>query len=244
MDFIVSVDMAVLKWLNGFAGEWGGFDLFVYTVARAHLLKGAWFIGLFWWIWFDEKEASRIPDETTRHAFVIRSIATALFAIALGRVLQWWLPPRQSPMSDVALGLVHPLGIPTEFVINSFPSDHAILFFALATAVWLWSRPIGAAAYLWTVVVICLPRLYIGRHFPSDIVAGALIGITLMVLAHRLRLLERTIDVTIRWEHRQRASFYLVAFLATYEMANLFDGVRMVGGRVLGLIGLSGFGNF
>ena len=58
----------------------------------------------------------------------------------------------------------------------SFPSAHAITAFALAfavSAVWPWARGLMMAYAL----VIAVTRLVLLAHHPSDVVAGALIGV-------------------------------------------------------------------
>jgi len=60
-----------------------------------------------------------------------------------------------------------------------FPSDHAVLFFALATGLFMAHRKLGIAAYAWVIVAICFPRLYLGIHWPTDVIAGAAVGVAL-----------------------------------------------------------------
>jgi len=60
---------------------------------------------------------------------------------------------------------------------NSFPSGHSCSAFAFAVALcmtlpWKWGRIAALAA----AVVMALSRLYVGVHFPSDVLTGALIG--------------------------------------------------------------------
>jgi undecaprenyl-diphosphatase len=57
----------------------------------------------------------------------------------------------------------------------SFPSDHATAAFAIA-AVFLLHRFRGGAALLLAAVVISVSRIYIGTHYVSDVVGGALTG--------------------------------------------------------------------
>src|SRR2546430_1512474 len=58
----------------------------------------------------------------------------------------------------------------------SFPSGHAITSFALAFAVSaIW--PQARAAMVAYAIMICATRLVLLAHHPSDVVAGALIGI-------------------------------------------------------------------
>lgn len=59
---------------------------------------------------------------------------------------------------------------------NSFPSDHATLMFALAVSLALSPlRPFG----LWLLplgLVVGWGRVYLGAHFPFDILGGAVLG--------------------------------------------------------------------
>jgi membrane-associated phospholipid phosphatase len=59
---------------------------------------------------------------------------------------------------------------------SSFPSGHAVAAFALAFAVSsLWPR-LSAAMWIFAAL-ICLSRVVLLAHHPSDVVAGALVGI-------------------------------------------------------------------
>ena len=58
----------------------------------------------------------------------------------------------------------------------SFPSGHATTVAALATALWcLWPRPVWL--YAAAAAVIAVSRVVTGEHFPSDVIAGAAIGV-------------------------------------------------------------------
>jgi len=57
----------------------------------------------------------------------------------------------------------------------SFPSAHAFSSFAVATAMFRVD-PATAAAFL-VAAAISLGRPYLGMHYPSDVLAGALLGV-------------------------------------------------------------------
>jgi membrane-associated phospholipid phosphatase len=68
----------------------------------------------------------------------------------------------------------------------SFPSGHATASFAAATVTAYAYPRLAIPAYL-AAGTISYSRLYLRRHYPTDIVAGALIGITVsrFVIRHR-----------------------------------------------------------
>jgi len=62
----------------------------------------------------------------------------------------------------------------------SFPSAHATSSFAVATAM-TRVDPLGALAFL-LAFALALGRPYLGMHYPSDVLAGALLGVALGLL--------------------------------------------------------------
>src|SRR5262249_23961985 len=57
----------------------------------------------------------------------------------------------------------------------SFPSDHATAAFAIAVAILLRDRRWGAVALVFACV-LAVGRVAMGVHYPSDVLAGAVLG--------------------------------------------------------------------
>ena len=57
----------------------------------------------------------------------------------------------------------------------SFPSAHATNIFAAATFFTLF-YPKGKWAYLTLALLVSISRVYVGVHYPSDVIAGAIVG--------------------------------------------------------------------
>src|SRR5436853_5233522 len=67
----------------------------------------------------------------------------------------------------------------------SFPSDHASAAFAIAFAVFLFDRVAGSI-FLAAAAVIGVGRVFIGAHYPVDVLAGCLVGLASALLLARV----------------------------------------------------------
>ncbi len=68
---------------------------------------------------------------------------------------------------------------------SSVPSGHAAFFFALAMIIYFYNRRWGIWYFIITIL-ICLARIFVGVHWPSDIIAGAVVGILSGIFVHSL----------------------------------------------------------
>jgi undecaprenyl-diphosphatase len=101
-----------------------------------------------------------------------------------------------STFGGLVLNLVLKLGFnrprPTIFVpevhavSSSFPSGHAmsaaivygtVAYLAARLHKRAWARALVMLAALIVIVAICISRLYLGVHYPSDVLAGVVIGL-------------------------------------------------------------------
>lgn len=68
---------------------------------------------------------------------------------------------------------------------SSFPSGHAAWFFALAMIVWYANRKWG----IWYFILAAfmgIARIYVGVHWPLDILGGAVVGVVSAMVIHWL----------------------------------------------------------
>jgi hypothetical protein len=104
---------------------------------------------------------------------------SAQVAALLGVLLLYYLAARTRP-DAVRLVMAAP-------PLPSFPSGHAALAAATATVWWLhhgWNR--RTAAFLLLAVGIAYSRVYLGHHFPTDVLAGVVWGLGVGAAAHGL----------------------------------------------------------
>ena len=217
-------DERVVAWINHFVGRWPGLDLFAAWLLQAHLPRFVPLILAMCWLWFLPH-----PRQSERREVLLEGLLTSVVALFMARALALLLPFRERPLAHLDLGLTVPASVETGLrTWSSFPSDHAVLAFVLAVSLWRVSRPIGAWALFHATVFICLPRLYAGFHFPSDLVAGASLGTALALLTPLLRMRYTITGFLLRAEGARPAAMYSVGFFVLFEMAEMFGSVRLV----------------
>lgn len=118
-----------------------------------------------------------------------RRLPVNLLALVFGGAFLSWLiayalrlfihRPRPFSVDPTIFALV-------EKTSYSFPSGHAAFFFALSTVVFLHNRMWGWWLY-GASLLIGIARIAAGVHYPTDILAGAALGIAVGWLTTRLR---------------------------------------------------------
>ena len=212
------VSMAVSQW----ASHNEVINHAVYVASQTDFLTGALMVALLYYCWFSS-------DGAEPRARLLLGFGAALVSAVASRLLQVSLPLRLRPMHAWDSGFQPLPGMDPTLANHwgSFPSDHAALFFALAAVVWRQSRWLGLLAMLSALFGV-LPRVYLGLHYLSDVVAGAALGIGLVFMLGRFG--PRTLAHRgVAWGERRPGLAYALAFLMSFEVATLFEDIRQVG---------------
>ena len=217
-------DHSIIVFCNQFAQRWHLFDSIVVFFSNSDLMKGGVMMAGLWWAWFWPNANLRL-----NRSYLLSALLGAVIALFLARILAHALPLRNRPILDPSLHFRPPYSLPDQSnwtIWSSFPSDHAALFFALLTGIWLSCRRAGLVLLFYVLIAICFPRIYIGIHYPTDILVGAALGIVSVLFCCWSKIRNLWTKHVLNWIDRWPAASYAFLFLITFEIGTLFWDVR------------------
>lgn len=102
---------------------------------------------------------------------VVKALGAAISArFIITEIIRFlWYRPRPFVLDQVNLLISHETSA-------SFPSGHAAFYFGLSTIVYFYNKKLGIL-FLVSSLLISVSRVFVGVHWPSDIMAGAIIGV-------------------------------------------------------------------
>jgi undecaprenyl-diphosphatase len=128
------------------------------------ILLGMLLIG---WVWLSTRNR-------TERLEIARAAVLAIAAAELFTQIAKHLANQPRPLT-VLPGL-DDHGYPIQPHGNAFPSAHTAVVVAMVGALWPWMRWPQRAVAVALALLVMLNRLYIGAHWPIDIIGGAALG--------------------------------------------------------------------
>lgn len=214
-------DLPIMHFFNSFARRSWVADATLVQIADNNLLVGAVLMAMFWWAWIElGKKDSR------KREILAANLGACAFAVVFARILALGLPFRERPISNPLLNFTRPYNADASAVIHwsSFPSDHAVLTFCIATGLWLVSRRLGTLAMVYAFATN-LPRIYAGTHYPTDFIAGAAMG-SAMAFLSATGPFRKMARACLDFLDRYPAYLYALLFLWTFEISEMFGSLR------------------
>lgn len=218
-------DGALAVRINKIAMEFGWADVFSYW-ASYPTVQGILIVSLFIYGWFS-------VESDRRRARLIIGIASAVIAGVFANSLQHIITSSPKPLFDPTLGLHAPsvldlanLATGASVNLHTFPSPRATLFSGIAIAIFLVRRKFGLIVLLCTAVPE-FARIFLGLHYPNDIVGSFLLSAA-FVWFGQLPVFLPAGTWLVNWSIKSPASFYLLCYVACFEITNTFEELRLI----------------
>ena len=111
----------------------------------------------------------------------IEMITGLLTGLLIGNIILKNLVMRERPCwINESIDML--ISVPKDY---SFPSGHTMTSFAAAVILYYMNKKIGIAAYV-LAAIIAFSRLYLYVHYPSDVLAGIILGIITSFISIRI----------------------------------------------------------
>lgn len=202
MHQLIELDTWLLLQLNGNGNMW--LDHFWTTVTDLHTWLPMGFIAVIT-LWY-ACEGGWKRKATLLLVVALLIVALDQTASALIKPIAARLRPSHTPGVEDLLHYVNGY----RGGRYSFPSGHATTCAGIATWLWLTFRnPLARTCFVLFALVMGYSRIYLGVHYPSDVLAGFALGTAMAVACHKLVSHHFTIP------SNHRPTLLLLAFLFT-----------------------------
>jgi membrane-associated phospholipid phosphatase len=153
-------------------GRYPLFDLGVESATRHNVLGGIWFAACVFIFWM---QGARPGGQRVRHrtlTILFGSLLAIVLSFLLGQLASW-LPPSRNPR----LAHFYPPYLMENINSNSFPSQSTAVYAAVAAGIFSLNKIVGLILWVGVGLIVALPRLYLGGHYPSDVLVGSVLGL-------------------------------------------------------------------
>jgi len=161
MGLTSNIDIDITRLINGVAGQNPLLDTAMVWISAGGIPLLVLAVACQWWAKADRQD--------TRHVLV-----QAGFAFFLGLGFNQIILLFVDRVRPFAAGISDLLIAPS--LDPSFPSDHATAAFAIAVIFAVSNMPKRAVWFGLAAVTIAISRVYVGTHYASDVLGGALTG--------------------------------------------------------------------
>lgn len=178
-------DVSLLYDINGIAADAPGWaDRTVEFVGEYGIMLGLVLVGI--WVWWRGRSRGTAEDSVASAAAMVWAPFAAGIALLVNIPIRGFVE-RPRPFLEHK-GLEVLVEGKTDF---SFVSDHSTIAMALAVGIFMAHRKLGAVALVLAVAEgFC--RVYMGVHYPSDVVGGFALGTSAALLLAPLAMMVLT----------------------------------------------------
>lgn len=152
------MDYELFQSINGLAGRSQLLDRIMIATAVYSPVVYALALAALWLTWQHRNQVCALVAGVS-----------AVAALGLGQLVGAALPRERPYLTHHVTQLI------SHSPDTSFPSDHATLAFAVAVAVYRYNRRAGIAL-LFFGALLAFARVFVGAHYPGDVVGGAALG--------------------------------------------------------------------
>jgi undecaprenyl-diphosphatase len=168
LDKIIGIDRSLFSAINHLP-HYIYLDYFFAFLSGVSYAGIVWFvIGIVLFIWEEKKERRSLLSQ-----IIAGYLSITFVDLILKNLFHRSRPEFRLPSTIVVFDMVNSF---------SFPSGHATIAFAMAYILSVKHKK-WSVAYFLLAFLIGFSRIYLGKHYPSDIVIGSFLGMCIGILS-------------------------------------------------------------
>lgn len=184
METLEQLDQELFLWLNGLRAEW--LDAPMWTLSQIYGTLPLLVLLLFY---IAKKYNWRLALGSLLGLAVVVALSDRISVELFKEVFERWRPTHNLEIKDMVNTVTDFEGNEYRGGLHSFVSSHATNFFGMAMYYWMLIRPdrkrMALFIFGWAALV-SYSRIYLGVHYPGDIVCGAVLGSVIGLLTATL----------------------------------------------------------
>ena len=197
LEQLLHIDTEVLLAINGWHAPWADRLMWIVSAKTTWIPLYLLLVGLLVWRYYKPamrsvKWLERVPACVVMIVVIGLAVGAADF-IASGILKDWVARPRPSRVPELE-GVLH--------LVNNyrsgqygFVSSHAATTMACAVLFSLiWRNKIATVGLMLWVAINCYSRMYLGVHYPLDIIGGLVVGTIVAVVAYLFLCWTKVVD--------------------------------------------------
>ncbi len=209
------------------------FDVVVQQSVAYGVLGGVWYAGALFLFWVRGAEPGH-RDVRRRTLTIALGTLVAVLLMILAVPAVSWAPPSAHP----ELAGLYPENLPVNLNASSFPSQSTALYAAVAAGIYSLRRTLGIWAWIGVGVLVALPRVYLGGHHVTDVLAGLVAGlggywVAILLEAKVVSRCESVFEY--QWDYWQRTLAECAMFLWILQVAMGFRHAVWITDALAGL---------
>lgn len=161
-----------------------------------------------------------------RRSYLFKAVSAFVVAVALTLIVRPWIT-WPSPARNPAFTALFPRYLWGLGTSDSFPSHSTLAYFVIATGFWPLRRGLSITLSILTVIFVSLPRVYLGGHYPVDVVCSLLLGSVALLIVWTWHL-PSSLSRWLVSEGRAGKIRNTLLFLWIAELADGFRGTEFV----------------
>ncbi|MDO8491734.1 MAG: phosphatase PAP2 family protein [Dehalococcoidia bacterium] len=172
----MSPGASVFLWINGLAGRFAPLDYLMRVIASDYFMI-VLMCAIMLVMWFGTSDLK--TRERDQKAIICAAIGLGLSNVWVNLINNVYFWPRPFDAGHAVNLIFYRPPDP------SFPSNTAAVTFAIATAVFMANRRMGGVFYI-MAATMGFSRVFVGVHYPVDILGGAALGSATSFVAFKL----------------------------------------------------------